>query len=88
MVTRTGSISEEELLHRLQKGDETAWTELVTGDIGTRLYNHLRHRLPTQQDVEDVFHDTFSAAVKAIPNFDGRVKLSTFLFSLAQHKLT
>lgn len=87
MVTPKGSFSEEEFLLRLQKGDEEAWTELVTGELSTRLYNHLRHRLPTPQDVEDVVHDTFSAAVRAIPNFDGRVKLSTFLFSLAQHKL-
>lgn len=87
MDTPKGSFSEEEFLLRLQKGDEEAWTELVTGELSTRLYNHLRHRLPTPQDVEDVVHDTFSAVVRAIPNFDGRVKLSTFLFSLAQHKL-
>lgn len=87
MDTPKGSFSEEEFLLRLQKGDEEAWTELVTGELSTRLYNHLRHRLPTPQDVEDVIHDTFSAVVRAIPNFDGRVKLSTFLFSLAQHKL-
>jgi len=87
VVTPKGSFSEEEFLLRLQKGDEEAWTELVTGELSTRLYNHLRHRLPTPQDVEDVVHDTFSAVVRAIPNFDGRVKLSTFLFSLAQHKL-
>lgn len=87
MDTPKGSFSEEEFLLRLQKGDEEAWTELVTGELSTRLYNHLRHRLPTPQDVEDVVHETFSAVVRAIPNFDGRVKLSTFLFSLAQHKL-
>lgn len=87
MVTPKGSFSEEEFLLRLQKGDEEAWVELATGELGTRLYNYLRHKLPTPQDVEDVVHDTFSAVVRAIPNFDGRVKLSTFLFSLAQHKL-
>lgn len=87
MVTPKGSFSEEEFLLRLQKGDEEAWTELVTGEYGTRLYNYLRHKLPTHQDVEDVLHDTLSAAVRAIQNFDGRVKLSTYLFSLANHKL-
>ena len=87
MVMPKGSFSEEEFLLRLQKGDEEAWLELVTGELSTRLYNHLRHKLPTHQDVEDVMNDTFSAVVRAIPNFDGRVKLSTFLFSLAQHKL-
>ena len=87
MVTPKGSFSEEEFLLRLQAGDEEAWVELVNGELSTRLYDYLRHKLPTPQDVEDVVHDTFSAVVRAIPNFDGRVKLSTFLFSLAQHKL-
>ena len=87
MVTHKDSISEEEFLLRLQKGDEEAWQELTSGEHGTRLYNYLRHKLPSQQDVEDVVHDTFMASVRAIQNFDGRVKLSTFLFSLAQHKL-
>ena len=87
MVTHKDSISEEEFLLRLQKGDEEAWHELTSGEHGTRLYNYLRHKLPSQQDVEDVVHDTFMASVRAIQNFDGRVKLSTFLFSLAHHKL-
>jgi RNA polymerase sigma-70 factor (ECF subfamily) len=87
VVTAKDSFSEEDFLRRLQKSDGEAWTEFVTGEYGTRLFNFLRHKLPTQQDVEEVMQDTFSAAVRAIPNFDGRVKLSTFLFSLAQHKL-
>lgn len=82
-----GSFSEEEFLRRLQEGDENAWIELVKGEIALQLYNHLRHKLPTHQDVEEVLQDTFSAAVRAIQNFDGRVKLSTFLFSLANHKV-
>lgn len=79
--------SEAEFIARLKAGDEFAWQTLTTGEYSTRLYNHLRHRLPNQQAVEDVLHDTFASAVRAIPNFDGKVKLSTFLFSLAQHKL-
>ena len=87
MVTHNDSFSEEKFILRLQNGDEKAWEELSTGEHGTRLYNYLRHKLPSQQDVEDVVHDTLMASVRAIHNFDGRVKLSTFLFSLAQHKL-
>ncbi|MBX3014507.1 MAG: RNA polymerase sigma factor [Caldilineaceae bacterium] len=86
MFTHKGS-SEDDLLRRLQQGDQTAWVELVSGELGKRLYSYMRHKLPTEQDVEEVVQETFSAAVRAIPNFDGRVKLSTFLFSLAQHKL-
>jgi RNA polymerase sigma-70 factor (ECF subfamily) len=83
----SGYESEAEFITRLKAGDELAWQTLVTGEYSTRLYNHLRHKLPNHQAVEDVLHDTFAAAVQAIPNFDNRVKLSTFLFSLAQHKL-
>jgi len=82
-----GSFSEEEFLRRLQEGDEKAWIELVKGEIALQLYNHMRHKLPTHHDVEEVLQETFSAAVRAIQNFDGRVKLSTFLFSLAHHKM-
>lgn len=85
--TIPGYQSEVEFIARLQAGDELAWQTLVTGEYSTRLYNYLRHKLPNQQAVEDVAHDTFSALVRAIPDFDGKVKLSTFLFSLAQHKL-
>lgn len=87
MFTHKGSLPEAGFLRRLQKGDEKAWTELVTGEHGTLLYNYLRHKLPTPQDIEEVAQDTFSAAIRAILNFDGRVKLSTFLISLAQHKV-
>jgi len=86
VVIRKDSFSEEEFLHRLKQGDQEAWTELVSGDYSVSLYNHLRNKLPTHQDIEDVLIETFSAAVRAIQNFDGRAKLSTFLFTLANHK--
>jgi RNA polymerase sigma factor (sigma-70 family) len=78
--------SEAELLRQLKSGDEQAWT-LVTREYGTRLYNYLRHRLPGEEDVEDVLGETLAAAVRAIPKFDGNVTLTTFLFSLANRKI-
>ncbi len=87
MVIRKDSFSEEAFILRLQQGDQDTWTEFVKGDYGVMLYNYLSTKLPTTQDVEDVATETFSASVRAIKNFDGRVKLSTFLISLAKHKI-
>ncbi|MEZ4868868.1 MAG: RNA polymerase sigma factor [Caldilineaceae bacterium] len=87
LLARKGPTSDQLLLQRLQKGDGDAWNEFLHGVHGTRLYNHLRYRLPEPQDVEDVLNETMLAAVQALQNFDGTVKLSTFLFSLANRKI-
>lgn len=78
--------SEREFLQQLKSGDEQAWTHL-SKEYGTRIYNYLRHRLPTTEDIEDVLNETMGAAVRAIPKFDGNVTLTTFLFSLANRKI-
>jgi len=79
--------TDEEWVRRLQANDAEAWTEFVMGDYSTRLYNYLRHKLPDEQDVEDVLQETMKAAVQAMQTFDGKVKLTTFLFSLANYKV-
>jgi RNA polymerase sigma-70 factor, ECF subfamily len=78
--------SEADLLRQLKSGDEQAWTYL-SEEYGSKIYNYLRHRLPGPEDVQDVLSDTMVAAVRAIPNFDGNVTLTTFLFSLANRKI-
>jgi RNA polymerase sigma-70 factor, ECF subfamily len=80
------SKSYKDFLQRLKDGDNQAWTYL-TNEFGTRLYNYLRRKLPDPQDIEDVLSETMAAAVRAIPTFDGNVTLTTFLFSLANHKI-
>ncbi len=80
------SRSEYDLLLRLKNGDELAWI-FVTQEYGTRLYNFLLKKLPNAEDVEDVLMETMAAAVHAVAKFDGKVTLSTFLFSLANHKV-
>lgn len=74
------------LLHRLQTGDNEAWTEL-THAYSPRLYAYLRRNLPSAVDAEDALSETLLAAVRAIPSFDGRVSLSTFLYALAYRKM-
>ena len=73
-------------LHRLQMGDNTAWTEL-TQAYSPRLYAYLRRNLPNAVYAEDALSETLLAAVRAIPNFDGRVSLAAFLYALAYRKM-
>lgn len=68
---------------QLKRGDQQAWTELVD-KYNTLLYNHLRHRLPTHDAANDVLNETLLALVRAIPQFDHQVSLTTFVFALAQ----
>lgn len=77
---------EADLLRRLQQGDEVAWAEL-TRSYSPRLYSYLRHNLPSADDAEDALSETLLAAVRALPSFDGRVTLATFLYALAYRKM-
>lgn len=78
--------SEHELLQRLQIGDQHAWMEFVQ-IMRPRLFNYLRHNVPTVEDAEDVLGETMIAAVRSLKDFDGRVSLSTYVFSLAYRKI-
>lgn len=80
------SGTDSTFLSRLQAGDNVAWAEL-TRDYSPRLYAYLRRNLPSAVDAEDALSETLLAAVRAMPGFDGRVSLSTFLYSLAYRKM-
>ena len=80
------STSDVDLLGRLQRGEDDAWAEL-TRNYGPRLFSYLRHNLPSAADAEDALSETMLAAVRALPAFDGKVALSTFLYSLAYRKM-
>lgn len=78
--------SELELLQRLQVGDQHAWIEFIQL-MRPRLFNYLRHNVPTVEDAEDVLGETMIAAVRSLKDFDGRASLSTYVFSLAYRKI-
>lgn len=85
-VNGAASGTDSALLRRLQMGDDAAWTEL-TRTYSPRLYAYLRRNLPRAVDAEDALGETLLAAVRAMPNFDGRVSLSAFLYALAYRKM-
>lgn len=78
--------TEQDLLRRLQDGDEAAWAQFF-GEWSLRLFGYLKYPLPTPSDVEDVLSATFLAIVRAIRTFDGKVTLATFCYSIAHRKV-
>jgi len=86
MAHLTRREASDDFLHLLKSGDNAAWKQL-TDEWSPRLYRYLRYNLPGPDDVEDVLSDTMIAVVKSIGNFDGNVKISTFIYSIAKRKV-
>ena len=72
------SYGEEELIARLQAGDGQAYTELVQAQ-GPRMLAVARRLLRSDDDAGDAVQDAFVSAFRAIGNFEGGAKLSTWL---------
>ena len=66
------------LVTRLQRGDETAFEELVRGH-GGRLLSVARRFLGSSEDAQDAVQEAFIRAFKAIHSFEERSQLHTWL---------
>lgn len=69
---------ESALITRLQARDEQAFAELVRGQ-GPRMLAVARRLLRSDEDAADAVQDAFISAFRAIGNFEGGAKLSTWL---------
>lgn len=83
----TAPSAEAQFLEELKQGDENAWSQLVTGEYGTRLHAYLRHQLPTAEDAEDLFNDVWLAVVRGIQKFDSNYPLIHWIFVIAHYKV-
>jgi RNA polymerase sigma-70 factor (ECF subfamily) len=70
------------LLARLRNGEERAFEELVRA-TSPRLLATLRRFLHDEAEAGDALQETFLAAFRALPRFDGRARLSTWLHRIA-----
>lgn len=70
----------------LQAQDAEAW-ELFIRHYGQKLYDYLVNKLPTHESIEDVLSEVFMAMVSTIGQWPPEVKLSTFVYSIANHKV-
>lgn len=69
---------ERALLERLRRGDEDAFEDLVR-TTGRRLLAVARRITRSEQDAEDAVQEAFLSAFRALPGFDGRSSISTWL---------
>lgn len=71
-------LGEQALLVRLRAGDQAAYETLVR-DYGGRLLAVARRFLSNEEDAHDVLQEAFLSAFRALPNFAGESRLTTWL---------
>ena len=74
-------MTEHELIQGLKNGDEAAFRELVETHKD-RVYNTALGIVQNAEDAEDVAQEVFIQVYRAIHNFKGESKLSTWLYRI------
>jgi RNA polymerase sigma-70 factor (ECF subfamily) len=72
------AAADAKLLARLRAGDDKAYEELVRANEGRMLAVARRH-LSNEEDARDIMQEAFLLAFRALPQFEGRCRLSTWL---------
>lgn len=73
--------SEAELVEGLRAGDSAAYRRFVDSN-SANVYNLALKLLGDEQEAEDVLQETFLSAFRAVDRFEGRSKLSTWLYRI------
>jgi len=69
-------------LEALRSGDREAFAHLVDQTSG-HVYRVALQILGDEQDAEDVLQETYIKALRALPDFEGRSSLTTWLYRIA-----
>lgn len=69
----------------LQSGDRAEFARMVE-TFSAQIYRLALKMLQNQQDAEDILQETFIKAYKALPQFEGRSSLSTWLYRIATNE--
>ncbi len=77
--------AEDFALDALRAGDRAEFSRLVEA-YSANIYRLALRMLNQPQDAEDVLQDTFLKAFRHLKTFDGRSKLSTWLFRIATNE--
>jgi RNA polymerase sigma-70 factor (ECF subfamily) len=72
-------------LEALRAGDREEFSRLVD-TYSANIYRLALKMLDQPQDAEDVLQETFLKAYRGLKNFDGRARLSTWLFRIATNE--
>lgn len=69
-------------LDALKSGDQLEFARFVES-FSDKIYALVYRMLSNQQDAEDVLQETFIKAYRALPGFEGKSSLSTWLYRIA-----
>ncbi len=85
MTTHNGEpVDEQTLIARAQQGDAQALAAIVESHQRT-VYNVALRMCGNPHDAEETLQETFLSAIKALPKFEGRSRLSTWLYRIASN---
>ena len=79
-------MDEKVLVKLVIADDDRAITELYWRYI-PKLRRFFKSRIKSEKDAEEVAHDTFLSVLDALPRFDNRSRLSTWIMAIAKHEL-
>lgn len=77
--------TEDFSLEALREGDRVEFSRLVDA-YSPNIYRLALKIIGNTQDAEDILQETFFKAYKHLKNFDGRSKVSTWLFRIATNE--
>lgn len=84
-MNETNQLPVEPSLELLRKQDREAFAQLVDA-TSVQIYHLALRLLNDEQDAEDVLQDTYIKAYQALPDFEGRSSLKTWLFRIATNE--
>ncbi len=78
------SISDEELMALYQRGDQSAFQQLLTRHK-RGVYGYILRYTGNEQESEEVFQDVFIKMHRAAPNWVPTAKFSTWLYTIVRN---
>jgi RNA polymerase sigma factor (sigma-70 family) len=77
----SGGLTDNEIISRVLRGEHQLYAELVNRYQNFVFTISLRYT-PQREDAEEIAQDVFVKAFKALPDFRGESKFSTWLYSI------
>ncbi len=75
----------EPSIELLRKQDREAFAQMVEAN-SAQIYRLVLRLLNSEQDAEDILQETFIKSYQALPGFEGRSSLKTWLFRIATNE--